>query len=355
MKGKQLANRTFVFLTFLIAIVSGPARAQNFDTTVDQLADSREIRVTVDNFIRAATDIEFGKYVALAGGVNRFYHFGEMMPVDNQTTVSANRDTLYSAAIVDISEGATFTLPDVGDRYMSAMVINQDHYLNEVFHGGGTYTLDTETFDTDYVAVYLRILVDATDPADMAAVHAIQDQMSIEAASSEPFIVPPYDEESYEGLVRAAVGVGAYLPNSFRMFGEKEDVDPVRHFIGTAGGWGGLPEVEALYLGNAPNLPVGEYKIEVPAEVPVQDFWSVSVYDANRYFAPNALGAYVVNSVSGTYNEDGSMTVHLGGCEDGRVNCLPLVDGWNYTVRLYRAAPEVLDGSWTFPEVQPVN
>jgi CDP-diglyceride synthetase len=89
--------------------------------------------------------------------------------------------------------------------------------------------------------------------------------------------------------------------------------------------------------------------------VPVKDFWSVSVYDANRYFAPNDLGAYVVNSVSGTYNEDGGMTVHLGGCEDGRVNCLPLVEGWQYTVRLYRAAPEVLDGSWTFPEVQPAN
>lgn len=234
------------------------------------------------------------------------------------------------------------------------MIINQDHYLNEVLHGGGTYALDMDTFDTPYVAVYLRVLLDATDPADLATVHAIQDQMSIEAASSEPFIVPSYDEESYMGLVKAAVGLGPYLPDSFRMFGKKEDVDPVRHFIGTAGGWGGLPEDEALYLGIVPGLPVGEYKIELPADVPVQDFWSVSVYDANRYFAPNALGAYVVNSVSGTRNEGGSMTVHLGGCEDGRVNCLPLVEGWQYTVRLYRAAPEVLDGSWTFPEIQPV-
>ncbi|MCE8515022.1 DUF1254 domain-containing protein [Ruegeria pomeroyi] len=337
------------------SLCAAPASAQFADDSLDALVDAREIPVNVDNFIRAATDIEFGKYVALAGGVNRFYHFREMMPVDNQTTVSANRDTLYSTAIIDISEGATFTLPDVGDRYMSAMVINQDHYLNEVFHGGGTYRLDTETFDTDYVAVYLRILVDATDPADMAAVHAIQDQMSIDAASSDPFIVPPYDEENYEGLVRAAVGFYPYIPDSFRMFGKKEDVDPVRHFIGTAGGWGGLPEHEALYVGKTPNLTVGEYKFEVPAEVPVKDFWSVSVYDANRYFAPNALDSYVINSVSGTYNEDGSMTVHLGGCEDGRVNCLPLVEGWNYTVRLYRAAPEVLDGSWAFPEVQPAN
>lgn len=355
MKGKQLANRTFVFLTFLAAINSVPAYSQNVDTTVDQSGDSGAIPVVVDNFIRAATDFEFGKYAALSGGVNKFYHFREMMPVDNQTTISANRDTLYSSAIVDLSKGATFSLPDVGDRYMSAMIINQDHYLNKVFHGGGTYTLDMETFDTPYVAIYLRVLVNMNDPADVAAVHAIQDQMSIDAASSKPFVVPPYDEESYKGLVRAAVGVGAYLPNSFHMFGKKEDVDPVRHFIGTAGGWGGLPEDEALYLGIAPNLPVGKYKIEVPAEVPVKDFWSVSLYDADRYFAPNDMNAYVINSVMGERNADGSMTVHLGGCEDGRVNCLPLVEGWQYTVRLYRAAPEVLDGSWVFPGVEPAN
>ncbi|SFC86417.1 DUF1214 domain-containing protein [Tropicimonas isoalkanivorans] len=336
-------------------LTSISAQAEIAGDHLDALLEAQEIPVTVDSFIRAATDIEFDKYVALAGGVNRFYHFRDMMPVDAQTTISANRDTLYSAAIVNISESATLTLPDVGDRYMSAMVINQDHYLNEVFHGGGTYALNMDTFHTPFVAVYLRVLLDATDPEDLAAVHAIQDQMSIEAASSEPFVVPPYDEESYKGLVKAAVGVGAYLPDSFRMFGKKEDVDPVRHFIGTAGGWGGLPEEEALYLGIAPNLPVGEYKIEVPGDVPVKDFWSVSVYDADRYFAPNAMGAYVVNSVMGERNADGSMTVHMGGCEDGRVNCLPLVEGWQYTVRLYRAAPEVLDGSWTFPGVEPVN
>lgn len=71
-----------------------------------------------------------------------------------------NRDTLYSAAIVDISAGAILTLPEVGDRYMSAMIVKQDHYINEVFHGGGTKPLDMETFDTPYVAVYIRLLVD---------------------------------------------------------------------------------------------------------------------------------------------------------------------------------------------------
>ena len=31
------------------------------------------------------------------------------------------------------------------------------------------------------------------------------------------------------------------------------------------------------------------------------------------------------------------------------------MDGWNYTVRLYRPHPEILDGSWKFPEPQVIE
>ena len=318
-------------------------------------ADMGEVPITVDNFVRAATDIEFEKYVSLAGGLNRFFHFREPTPVDNQTTIRMNRDTLYSAAVVDISEGATLKLPGVGDRYMTAMVINQDHYINKVFDGGGTYTLDMETFDTPYVIVFMRTLVDAADPEDVAKVNAIQDQMAIEAASSKPFIMPNYDQDSFKAMISAALKFGPFVPDSFRMFGARDEVDAVRHFIGTAGGWGGLPESEAFYLNVDPGLPPGEYKIEVPADVPVGAFWSISLYNARGFFEPNARNAYNVNSVTGIRNDDSSMTVHLGACEADRVNCLPIMEGWNYTVRMYRPGAEVLDGSWTFPAAQPVN
>lgn len=336
-------------------LLSAPASAQIADDNLDAQLEAREISVTIDNFNRAATDIELAKYVALAGGVNRFYHFREPTPVEDQPTIRMNRDTLYSTAVVDIRKGATLTLPDAGDRYMSAMVVNQDHHINAVFHGGGSYTLDMETHHTPYVIVYMRTLVDAADPQDVAGVNALQDRMTIEAASAQPFIPPPYDSESYEGLVRAILGLVPYIPDSARVFGSKDQVDPLRHFMGTAIGWGGLPETEAFYVGVDPKLPVAAYRIEVPADVPVGAFWSVSLYNAAGFFEPNALDGYVINSVMGTRNADGSMTVHLGGCEDGRVNCLPLMEGWNYTVRMYQPGPEILDGRWRFPSVQPVN
>lgn len=96
------------------------------------------------------------------------------------------------------------------------------------------------------------------------------------------------------------------------------------------------------------------YKLAVE-DVPVDAFWSISVYNAQGYFEKNALDSYSVNSVTGEKGADGSMAVQFGGC-DGKVpNCIPIMPDWNYTVRLYRPRTEILDGKWTFPQPQPVK
>ncbi len=342
-------------LVALAVLMGSNATAQSFDTTVGALAETYEVPITINNFVRAATDNELKTYNGLAGGVNQFFHFKEPTPIDNQPTIRMNRDTLYSVAVIDISKGATLTLPDVGDRYMTTMVVNQDHFINEVFDGGGVFQLDMDTFHTPYVLVFMRILVDAENPKDVAAVNAIQDDFTIDAASAAPFEMPNYDAESFGALRQAAVELGRFATDSVRTFGPADHVDPLRHFLGTAVGFGGLPEDEAFYLNIEPGLPLGEYKIQVPADVPVNAFWSVSLYNADGFFELNSLDSYVVNSVSGTKNDDGSVTVHFGGCDDGRVNCLPIMDDWNYAVRLYQPGPEVVDGSWVFPSVEPAN
>ena len=52
---------------------------------------------------------------------------------------------------------------------------------------------------------------------------------------------------------------------------------------------------------------------------------------------------------------DGSVNVQFGGCDGKIPNCLPIMDGWNYMVRLYRPRTEVLNGKWKFPEPQLVQ
>ena len=122
---------------------------------------------------------------------------------------------------------------------------------------------------------------------------------------------------TYEGLAILSEGVQDYNIT----FGTKDQVTETRWMIGAATGWGGLPSDQDNYTNIKPGLPVGAYKIELPKDVPVGAFWSVSVYNSDGFFQKNDLGVYNINSVTAKPNEDRSTTVHLGGCQDGRINC----------------------------------
>ena len=79
------------------------------------------IAVNVENSARAESDRMFASFAGEAGGVNRLSHHRAPTAVDRQPVIRMNRDTLYSAAVVDISEGAHLTIPDGGRRYVSVM------------------------------------------------------------------------------------------------------------------------------------------------------------------------------------------------------------------------------------------
>lgn len=306
--------------------------------------------VNVDNFARAETDRMMHDLQRDAGGVNRFLHNRAPADVAKQTVIRLNRDTLYSFAVVDISAGATLTLPDAAGRYLSAMVVNQDHYIDAIFHDVGEYELTVEQFGTPYVVVAVRTLVDPADAEDIAAVARLQDQLALEARSATPFELPDYDPTSLDETRNALLALARNLTSFDRMFGARDDVDPVRHLIGTAAGWGGLPSSEASYIGVDPRLPVAQYELTV-GDVPVDGFWSISVYNAQGFFEPNDRGAYTVNNITGVRDDDGSVTVRFGDWPEGTPNAIPITEGWNYLVRLYRPRAEVLDGSWSFPSI----
>lgn len=308
------------------------------------------IHVNVDNFVRAETDRMLSSLQADAGAVNRFGHNRTPTPIDHQTVIRMNRDTLYSFATVDISDGATVTIPESGDRYLSVMVVNQDHYINGIFHEPGEHTLSVDQFDTPWVSVAARILVDPGNAEDVGTVNALQDELAVEARSARSFEMPDYDVAGLDETRKLLLGLARGLTGFDHVFGTNDYVDPVRHLLGTAAGWGGLPDQEASYIGVEPRLPTGEYKLTV-RDVPVDGFWSISVYNADGFFEPNEQEAYSVNNITATPNDDGSITVHFGG-DDDRPNLIPIMDGWNYIVRLYRPRPEILDGTWTFPSIE---
>ncbi|MGL3150507.1 DUF1214 domain-containing protein [Microbacterium sp. A82] len=313
------------------------------------MADS-PVPVTFADFARVESARMFAGIAASAGGSNRWNHYRAPTPVDQQTVIRMNRDTLYSAAIIDVSQGASITIPEAGERYVSVMLVNEDHYINLVLHSAGTYDLTADQLGSDFVLAAARVLVDPEDAADVAAVNTLQDQFALSSVAGRQFAMQPYDEASFETTRGAILELAKGLGGLENCFGAKENVDPIRHLLGTAAGWGGLPEAEAFYINVNPELPVGEYTLTV-RDVPVDGFWSISLYNSEGYFAENPAGAYSVNNITGQRNADGSVTVRFGG-DPSAPNALPIMEGWNYLVRLYRPRPEVLDGTWTFPTIE---
>ncbi|MFI2489752.1 DUF1214 domain-containing protein [Promicromonospora kroppenstedtii] len=309
--------------------------------------------VDVDTFARAESDRMFADLQRDAGGINRFRHNREPASVDEQTVVRMNRDTLYSFAVVDLAAGATLTLPDAGERYLSAMILDNDHFVSDVLHDAGEHQLDADRVGSRYALVAVRTLVDPDDAADAAAVAAVQDAVTLTAASAEPFVPPEWDTASLDATRDALLALAAGLRGFDRMFGSREQVDPVRHLIGTAAGWGGLPTTEAAYVGVSPSVAPGRYTLTL-RDVPVDAFWSVSVYDAKGFFVPNAQGRYSVNSVTAVRDGDGAVTVRFAPADDlgDEPNTIPVPEGWNFLVRLYRPRSEVLDGAWVVPELR---
>ncbi len=312
------------------------------------------IEVTVDNYARAEVAFQVDRFAGFGAAVNTWTHIRTPTPLDRQTVIRMNRDTLYSVALVDISQGATVTIPDAGGRYLTVMVMNEDGYVNRVIHEPGDEPLTVDEFDTPYVLLIARILVDPTDPDDVAEVGRLQDRIMLHATAARPWVTGQYDEVSYEATKRPLLALGTGILDSHRTFGPKGAVDQVRFLIGTAGGFGGLPEEEAFYAVRATPQRAGRFGLQV-ADVPVDGFWSLSVYNRDGYFDPNPYDSYSVNSVTATPDPDGSVTVRFGPEPDGSPNFLFVKDGWNYVARMYRPRPAILDGSWVFPEPAPVD
>ncbi len=145
-------------------------------------------------------------------------------------------------------------------------------------------------------------------------------------------------------------------PGFKNAFGPKGKVDPVARLMGAAAGRGGNSDKDATYLSVTPARNDGKtiYKINVK-NVPVNAFWSVSLYNAQGYYEPNPYNAYKINNITAKSETDGSVAIQFGGCDGKIPNCLPIMAGWNYTVRLYRPRAKILSGKWKFPEPQPAN
>ena len=309
--------------------------------------------VTVHTFVRAESDIAFDK-VYEGFGFNTWLHHRTPVALDKQTVIRMNRDTVYSSALLDLSKPAFVTLPDVDGRYMSLHVLSQDHY-SFTESEPGRYEITREKVGSRYAFLIIRTFIDADDPEDIKAANQAQDALQIEGGGDGPFEIPNWNRDHILEIRGALNTLAKMGGNAAMAFGTPEEVEPIDHLVYAAAGWGGLPQKDAFYEIASVEKNDGTPHVLTVKDVPVGAFWSVTVYNADGFIEENDLGVYSYNNVTAKPNEDGSITIKFGDCGDGSGNCLPIAKGWNYAIRMYEPRQEILDGSWVFPSIEPVE
>lgn len=312
--------------------------------------------VTVQNFNRAETDHYFAAFVAEIG-LGRLAHERDVAAISHQPVIRMNRDTLYSRIVVDLDAGpVTITMPETGGRFQSLLVIDQDHFNPAVIHDAGRHVFTREAIGTRYAAFVFRTFANSNDPADLQAAHTLQDRIIFQQVAPGRLELPSWNSTALDAI-RGLLNTLASMPGTtLDGFGRRGTVDPIAHLLATAAGWGGNPREAAIYNNITPPTNDGTTIHHLRLrDVPVDGFWSISVYNESGYFEANPLNSYSVNNVTARRETDGSVLVQFGGCTPAIANCLPTQRGWNSLARLYRPRPAVLSGTWQFPRPEPAR
>lgn len=346
----------------LAAIIAIAAPATSWAEPVDSIDDffrADGVTATVENY----PTLETSRQLLIAQGraaVNDIAHNRKLTPTDDQPVVRMNRDTYYSFAVVDVSAGASITIPALPEgKYVSVQPVTMDHRIQPMSYGSGTFELATH-FGTH---LYLVIRLDNTLSESEA--NAIQDGMAITAASAKPFTAEPVDKESFDAvelslrqkLPEVVAKYGANLV--YGMFTAPTDdsrgmFNVEKYTVGAAIGWGGAQLTDNVYE-SSPNYPA-EGCYSATFEDPDNGaFWSFTIYDQNGFMFDDV--AHMSSDIA-TANDDGTYTVNMG-CGASAANNLPISNDtgvFNFIVRHYIPSDRVKFGGYRLmPLVQKVD
>lgn len=176
-------------------------------------------------------------------------------------------------------------------------------------------------------------------PSKTVGTNDHQDQTAVAVVPSNPFTISHDSEGTQPPAFDAVLKSSRRVAGLTLLVGKEGNGAPVQRMVGTALPWDGVSEDQAYYLNVEPGLPVGTYQFTI-ADVPDGACWSITAYAKNGSGEQNHSSMYNVNSHTASSNGDGSITVHFGTGDDDSPNYLPITDGWNFVVRLYKAHAE---------------
>ncbi len=338
-------KKTILVATILFILVGCQSTKTDSVTTVKEFFSTEGgVIVTEATYPTAETSHQILKNQELVG-INKFLHKRKLAPTDNQPIVRMNRDTYYSFAIVNVSKGATITMPEIPEgKYMSVQPVTEDHRIQAMTYGPGTIELTT------HIGTHLYIVVRLDATFTEAEAKEIQDKMVITANSDTKFAAVPVNKQSFEDVEKA---LRAKLPTIVKrdgvdvvkgMFTDPRDesqkiFNEEKYQVGSAIGWGGAQMNDNIYETSVHYSTDSCYQMtfEDPKD---KAFWSITVYD-KKGFMFNDLANYSSNTAK--VNEDGTYTISFG-CGDDAPNNIKIANpsgSFNIVARHYQPSEKV--------------
>ena len=311
--------------------------------------------LTAEEFVRAES-LHFMKGMATREGINNFFHFKSLAKAEDKWVVSPNNDVIYSMAIVDASKGFTLTLPETGDRFITAQIVTEEHMSHQLV-GGGVYKFTGKEFNGSHVAVGVRVGTDASPEDVKYIVQQLQPQMKVDSAANAD--VPAYDEAVLLKTRAALMAEYNKLDNTFGLMTDEVSkvADWEKFTYATAGAWGLSEDKYAMYLPyNLKNAQKNICYTATYTQPKVGQFWSITAYNDEKYLMANEHN--IINTGNVNLNDDGTFTVHFGAeetCEGESIKnfILTTEDSWGFLMRAYEPDVEAFK-TYKAPEITPV-
>lgn len=377
----------------------------------------------------------------------------ELATSDAKDMPTANNDTVYMSAVVQLDEPYLLSVPDVGDRYYVVDVFDMwqelEHYIGRRTTGtkAGVFALvppgwkgdlpaDAKRLDVKTTKVWLWGRMRVSPGDDMDKIHALQDHFDLRPLSAmgkqdykaATAALPPLgsgEDGKFAFFAQLAAALKANPPKSVdealaaqfeRIHLTPGGFDPSKlneaqkkgllrsladaPFVPVAAmedrgqnrnGWlyvrglddfgfnyplralvagpylGGQGEKEAVYplrYADAKGNPLTgqkSYSLHFKSTPPNDAFWSLTMYDAkSKMLIANEIKRYKVGDDTPGLKTaaDDSLDVVISHTKpkDDSVNWLPAPAGGFYLVlRIYQPKEAILDGSWEFPQVEPLH
>lgn len=329
---------------FILTNCKDSKKTETSTTEAPMEETSEQLAVTEDNYVQAETDWNFN-IQQKAKPINTWLH-KEPVTMKNQTIIRSNADVVYSLALVDISKGATFSIPKRENGALQMMqLIDENHYTRKVVFAGETATLTPEDLTSGN---YVYILARTRISDDLEETKAAQQSMVIDANSAIPYEPKGFDADAVEAFrnnLIKDVTVDHLEISSAKGFGEKpSDVDQVNYLHCAAMGWGGLPPKYAQYTAlikgqgsDAKNQTITFKKPDLDYEN--GGFFSITTYDSKSWIGKEN---FYISMDRMKDNGDGTVTVDFNSDSPYSID---VAEGWNGTLRLYlpNSAQETID------------